>query len=61
MRSVSSRTRRVLAVSALALLLSGSVAFADDSGLIHPPGTLQQIIAWIFSGLSHPPGMRVQK
>lgn len=61
MRGVSKRTRRVFAISVLAVCLSGPVAFADGGGLIDPPGALQRVIAWIFGGLINPPGSRVQK
>jgi len=56
MSSVSKRTRRLLAVSALTLLLSGSIAVADDGGLIDPPGKLQQVITWIVNTLTHAAG-----
>ena len=45
--------RRFLAVAALTLLLSGSVALADDGGLIDPPGKLQQVITWVVKTLTH--------
>ena len=61
MSSIPKRSRRLLAVSTLALLLSGSVAIADDSGLSHPPGTtVQQVITWIMNTLTHAAG-RVAK
>ena len=56
MSSVSKRSRRLLAVSALTLLLSGSIAVADDGGLIDPPGKLQQVITWIVKTLTHTAG-----
>lgn len=60
MHSVMNRTKRLLAVSALTFLLSGSVAIADDGGLIDPPGKLQQVITWIMNTLTHAAG-RVAK
>lgn len=56
MSSVSKRTTRFLAVFALTLFLSGSVAIADDSGLSDPPGKLQQVITWIVNTLTHAAG-----
>jgi hypothetical protein len=53
-------SKRLIAISALTLLLSAPVAIADDGGLSDPPGKLQQVIVWIMNTLTHPLG-RVQK